>query len=176
MVNDEFYTPSKTIIDELKIYGYDGLFRDKTIYLPCDYDATLPYIKKEVKKVLNTVGNLKIEVINQYNIYKVVPELFNQQEIINGPRNCQFVAYLAEHKKEFGIKDIFISGYDVLTGDGLKFQDAPFNLFDIIITNPPFSQMQEWIKKIIEFKRGGGGFYFFSSSINLNDYIRFSLF
>ena len=29
--NDEFYTQSKTIIDELKYYGYDGLFKDKTI-------------------------------------------------------------------------------------------------------------------------------------------------
>ena len=49
MVNDEFYTPAKTIIDELKYYGYDGFFKGKTIYLPCDYDATLPYIKKEIK-------------------------------------------------------------------------------------------------------------------------------
>ena len=33
---DEFYTPANTIINELKYYGYDGLFKGKTIYLPCD--------------------------------------------------------------------------------------------------------------------------------------------
>lgn len=176
MANDEFYTPAKTIIDELKYYGYDGLFRGKTIYLPCDYDATLPYIKKEVKRVTHIEGALGIELTNDVVIYKVVPELFNQEEAENGPRNCQFVAYLTEHKEDFGIKDIYISGYNALTGDGLRFQDAPFELFDIIITNPPFSQMDEWIQKIIEFKNNGGEFIFLAPLSILTNTFAFPFF
>lgn len=48
-INDEFYTPAEIIINELKWYGYDGFFEGKTIYLLCDYDATLLYIKKKLK-------------------------------------------------------------------------------------------------------------------------------
>ena len=176
MVNDEFYTPAKTIIDELKYYGYDGLFKGKTIYLPCDYDATLPYIKKEVKRITHVEGALGIELTSDVVIYKVVPELFDQEEAEKGPRNCQFVAYLAEHKEDFGIKDIYISGYNALTGDGLKFQDAPFELFDVIITNPPFSQMDEWIEKIIEFKRNGGEFIFLAPLSVLTNTFAFPFF
>lgn len=160
MVNDEFYTPAKTIIDELKYYGYDGMFRGKTIYLPCDYDATLPYIKKEIKQVeFEFLGSMATEDVV---VYKVVPELFTEEEKNQGPRNCQFVAYLTEHKEDFGIKDIYISGYDAINKKGLRFQDAPFEAFDIIITNPPFSQMPEWIEKIIKFKNKGGHFIFLS--------------
>lgn len=158
MVNDEFYTPAKTIIDELKYYGYDGLFKGKTIYLPCDYDATLPYIKKEIKQVeFEFLGSVATEDVV---VYKVIPELFTEEEKNQGPRNCQFVAYLTEHKEDFGIKDIYISGYDALTGKGLRFQNAPFEAFDVVITNPPFSQMEEWITKIIDFKNKGGHFIF----------------
>lgn len=158
MVNDEFYTPAKTIIDELKYYGYDGLFKGKTIYLPCDYDATLPYIKKEIKQVeFEFLGSVATEDVV---VYKVIPELFTEEEKNQGPRNCQFVAYLTEHKEDFEIKDIYISGYDALTGKGLRFQNAPFEAFDVVITNPPFSQMKEWITKIIDFKNKGGHFIF----------------
>ena len=157
-INDEFYTPAETIINELKWYGYDGLFKDKTIYLPCDYDATLPYVKKEIKTVKSVSG--LIEFSDEVTIYKVMPELFKEEDKDNYPRNCQFIAYLTEHKEDFGIKDIYISGYDALTGEGLRFQDAPFEEFDVIITNPPFSQMDEWINKIIEYKNKGGEFIF----------------
>lgn len=159
-INDEFYTPAETIINELKWYGYDGYFKNKTIYLPCDYDATLPYIKKEIKKIDIPEGQLKIGMNDEVTIFKVVPELFTEEERDNGPRNCQFVAYLTEHKEDFGIKDIYISGFDALTGEGMRFQDAPFKLFDVIITNPPFSQMDEWIEKIVKFGKKGGKFIF----------------
>ena len=173
-INDEFYTPAKTIIDELKYYGYDGFFQGKTIYLPCDYDATLPYIKKEVKQV--EWECLGMPVYDDVVVYKVMPELFTEEEKNNGPRNCQFVAYLTEHKDDFGIKDIYISGYDALTGKGLKFQDAPFDCFDIIITNPPFSQMDEWIDKIIKFKNKGGKFIFLAPLSILTNTYAFSYF
>ena len=174
MANDEFYTPAKTIIDELKYYGYDGFFKGKTIYLPCDYDATLPYIKKEIRTVKTIEGFLEFE--DKITIYKVVPELFTEEEKNNGPRNCQFIAYLTEHKDDFGIKDIYISGYDALTGKGLRFQDAPFDAFDIIITNPPFSQLDEWIAKIIEFKRKGGQFIFLAPLSILTNTFAFKYF
>ncbi|MGD9604637.1 MAG: adenine-specific methyltransferase EcoRI family protein [Bacilli bacterium] len=157
-INDEFYTPAESIINELKWYGYDGEFKGKTIYLPCDYDATLPYLKKEIKNIKSVDGFLEFN--DEVTIYKVMPELFTEEDKKNTPRNCQFVAYLTEHKSDFGIKDIFISGYDALTGMGLRFQDAPFEQFDIIITNPPFSQMNEWINKIIDFEKKGGQFIF----------------
>ncbi|MGD9679483.1 MAG: adenine-specific methyltransferase EcoRI family protein [Vulcanibacillus sp.] len=173
-INDEFYTPAESIINELKWYGYDGEFRRKTIYLPCDYDATLPYIKKEVKNTKSIDGFLEFN--DEVTIYKVMPELFTEEDKKNTPRNCQFVAYLAEHKDDFGIKDIFISGYDALTGKGLRFQDAPFNEFDIIITNPPFSQMNEWINKIIDFSKKGGEFIFLAPLSILTNTFAFTYF
>lgn len=168
-INDEFYTPAETIINELKWYGYDGEFRDKTIFLPCDYDATLPYIKKEIKHVKTIDGFLEFD--DEITIFKVIPDLFTDDDKKNTPRNCQFVSYLTEHKDDFGIKDIYISGYDAITGEGLKFQDAPFNQFDVVITNPPFSQIDEWIKKIIEFASSGGKFLFLAPlSITTNTF------
>jgi hypothetical protein len=174
IVNDEFYTPSETIINELKWYGYDGEFKGKTIYLPCDYDATLPYIKKEIKKVKSLSGFLEFN--DEIEIYKVMPDLFTENDKINAPRNCQFVAYLTEHKEDFGIKNIFISGFDALTGKGLKFQDAPFDQFDIIITNPPFSQMEDWINKIISFSNKGGQFIFLAPLSILTNTFAFQYF
>jgi len=159
-VSDEYYTPAQTIINELKYYGYDGFFKGKTIYLPCDYDATLPYIKKEIKTITHVEGPMKIEFNDEYEIYKVVPELFTEKEKNNVPRKCQFVAYLTEHKEDFEIKDIYVSGYDPVSDCGMKFQNAPFELFDIIITNPPFSQIEDWINKIVEFEKKGGKFCF----------------
>lgn len=133
------------------------------------YDATLPYIKKEIRKITTIDGFL--EFTDEVTIYKVMPELFTEDDRTNAPRNCQFVAYLTEHKEDFGIKDIYISGYNALTGEGLKFQDAPFDAFDVIITNPPFSQMNEWITKIIQFSKTGGKFLFLAPlSITTNTF------
>ena len=173
-VNDEFYTPTETIINELKYYGYDGYFNGKTIYLPCDYDATLPYIKKEIKKVEKIYGIARWE--EEIEIYKVMPEQFTENDSKLVPRNCQFVAYLTEHKKDFGIKDIYISGYDAISQKGLKFQNAPFECFDVIITNPPFSQMEEWIEKIIKFKNKGGKFIFLAPLSILTNVFSFKYF
>lgn len=168
-INDEFYTPAATIINELKYYGYDGLFKNKRIYLPCDYDATLPYLKEEVIKLKAKQGLLEFE--DNITIYRVLPQLFTENDKKNTPRKCQFIAYLIEQKEAFGIKDIFISGYDALTEQGLKFQNAPFNDFDVIITNPPFSQMNEWIDKIVDFGKLGGKFLFLAPlSITTNTY------
>lgn len=170
-INDEFYTPAETIINELKWYGYDGFFKNKTIFLPCDYDATLPYIKKEINKVTKIEGQISLDGFNEVEIFKVVPELFTDEDEKNVPRNCQFVSYLTEHKKDFGIKNIYISGFDAITKEGTRFQDAPFELFDIIITNPPFSQMNEWIQKIAEFSKKGGKFLFLAPlSITTNTF------
>ena len=175
-VNDEFYTSAETIINELKWYGYDGFFKDKTIYLPCDFDATLPYIKKEIRTITQIDGILKLELTKEIEIYKVLPELFKKEDLENIPRNCQFVAYLTEHIKDFGIKDIYISGYDAITKKGTKFQDAPFELFDIIITNPPFSQMEDWINKIVSFGNKGGQFLFLAPLSILTNTFAFSYF
>lgn len=173
-INDEFYTPAETIINELKWYGYDGFFKNKTIYLPCDYDATLPYIKKEIKTIKTVSGML--EFSEEVTIYKVMPELFTEEDKFSGPRNCQFVAYLTEHKEDFGIKDIYISGYDAISGEGLRFQDAPFEEFDVVITNPPFSQMQEWIEKIIDYSKKGGEFLFLAPLSILTNTFAFPFF
>lgn len=126
--------------------------------MPCDYDATLPYVRKEIKKT-KTVNGFP-EFTDEVTIYKVMPKMFTEVDRLNTPKNCQFVSYLTEHKDDFGIKDIFISGYDAVSKDGLKFQDAPFKEFDIIITNPPFSQIEDWINKIVDFAQNGGKFIF----------------
>ena len=95
------------------------------------YEYLEQYVKKEIKTVKSVSGF--IEFSDEVTIYKVMPELFKEEDKDNYPRNCQFIAYLTEHKEDFGIKDIYISGYDALTGEGLRFQDAPFEEFDVFL-------------------------------------------
>lgn len=63
--------------------------------------------------------------------------------------NNQFVKYLNDRKEEFGIKSITASGYNPKTGKGIKFQDIDYSKYDICVTNPPFSLMDEFVKCLL---------------------------
>ena len=63
--------------------------------------------------------------------------------------NNNFAKYLNEKKEEFGIKSITVSGYNPKTGKGIKFQDVDYSQYDICITNPPFSLMDEFVKCLL---------------------------
>ena len=49
------------------------------------------------------------------------------------------------HADAYGIKSISVSGYNPATGKGVQFQDVDYSKFDLVITNPPFSQFREFI-------------------------------
>lgn len=61
-----------------------------------------------------------------------------------------FIKYLVIQAEEYGIKKLFVSGYNHKTEAGTKFQDVDFTQYDIVITNPPFSLINEFIAKLIE--------------------------
>ena len=73
--------------------------------------------------------------------------------------NCNFAKFLNAVKDDWGIKKVSWSGYnpnDSKNTKGLKnfirFQDVDFKKYDVIITNPPFSQFREFIKQLIDSK------------------------
>ena len=66
---------------------------------------------------------------------------------------CQFVYYLLNQAEESGIRSISVSGYNPKTNEGVRFQDIDYCHYDVIITNPPFSQFDEFIDLLIKNKK-----------------------
>ena len=58
---------------------------------------------------------------------------------------CNFVKFLVAHADAYGIKSISVSGYNPANGKGVKFQDVDYSKYDLVITNPPFSQFRDFI-------------------------------
>lgn len=58
---------------------------------------------------------------------------------------CNFVKFLVSHAEAYGIKSVSVSGYDPVSGRGVKFQDVDYSKYDIVITNPPFSLFRDFI-------------------------------
>ena len=64
--------------------------------------------------------------------------------------NCNFVKFLIAHADDYGIASIAVSGYNPATGDGIRFQDIDYSKYDLVITNPPFSQFREFIATLFK--------------------------
>ena len=52
---------------------------------------------------------------------------------------CNFVKFLVAHADDYDIMSISVSGYNSETDEGVKFQDIDYSKYDLVITNPPFS-------------------------------------
>ena len=52
--------------------------------------------------------------------------------------------------EEWGFRSISVSGYNPKTNEGVRFQDIDYSYYDVIITNPPFSQFDEFIDLLIK--------------------------
>ncbi len=139
--NDEFYTLFEDIAAELPLYREQ--LRGKRILCPCDwdesYDEALVYKEEGYVAPTNllSVGGSVKKIDVAQSAEKVERDL--------GSVKCNFVKFLVSHAEAYGIKSISVSGYDPATGKGVRFQDIDYSNYDVVITNPPFSQFREFI-------------------------------
>lgn len=138
--DDEFYTLYEDIAAELP--NYKEQLRGKRIICPCDWDESLDealvYASEEY-----VAGN---DLFSGGTV-KIIDSDKTDNKIMKDIRavNCNFVKYLLSHAEDWGIESVAVSGYNPATGEGVKFQDIDYSNYDVVITNPPFSQFREFI-------------------------------
>ena len=139
--NDEFYTMFEDIAAELP--KYKEQFRGKRIICPCDWDESF-----EEALVSNDEGYVAPHNLISYGgtVKRIdVDKTKDKIERNISTVKCNFVKFLVAHAEAYGIKSISVSGYNPNTGEGVRFQDLDYSKYDIVITNPPFSQFREFI-------------------------------
>lgn len=145
---DEYYTLYEDIAAELP--QYKEFFKGKRIICPCDWDESykeaLVYKEAEYIAPINlfSVGG----TVKEISIEKSKEKL---ERSLDGVK-CNFVKFLVAHAEEYGIKSVSVSGYNPVSGEGVRFQDIDYNNYDIVITNPPFSQVIEFFDIMMEYK------------------------
>jgi hypothetical protein len=144
--NDEFYTLYEDISAEVS--QYKEQLRDKRILCPCDWDESLEgelvYSSKKYVQPNNLIepgGTIK-EVYIPGSKDKIIKDI----NLVK----CNFVKFLVAHAEDYGIRSIYVSGYNPETGEGVRFQDIDYSNYDIVITNPPFSLFRELITIMFE--------------------------
>ena len=162
--NDECYTSMADILDELSRWAELGKFKGKRVICPCDWD-----IVKD-----SDIYSIEIDYSDGFDVYansvkkkpKVVYTLFELDgdrlvkervelkedevdEFLRDKLTCNFVRTLTQNAQAWGIKSITASGYNPDLGKGVKFQEVDFSKYDVVITNPPFSQYPAFMKAIV---------------------------
>lgn len=146
---DEYYTLYEDIAAELP--NYKEQLKGKRIICPCDWDESfqeaLVYKEEgyvaphDLISIGGTVKTLDVEKSKE----KIERDLTTVK--------CNFVKFLVAHAEAYGIKSISVSGYNPDTGEGVRFQDIDYNNYDIVITNPPFSQIIEMFDILMSFDK-----------------------
>jgi hypothetical protein len=147
--NDEFYTRMTDISYELVFYKEQ--FKGKRIICPCDWDES--FEEKVVYDSVELVSKKEIGIFNfeeQSTIKNINVEKTRIKLQKTDERKCGFISFLSQVSKEWKIKSISASGYDPLTDKGVKFQDVDYSKYDLVITNPPFSNFREFIEIMIK--------------------------
>ena len=168
--NDECYTSRQDIAAELDKWAVLGKFEGKHIICPCDWNILedidcfsitldfengfkIPTVFENkfyrMPKIYYTIFDL-LETDNKKVVQHIVtvPEKEVDEFLRNKVKN-NFLRELISIAKESGIKSITASGYDPKTDRGIKFQDVDYSKYDICITNPPFSIMDEFVKTLL---------------------------
>lgn len=139
--DDEFYTLFEDIAAELP--SYKDQLKGKRILCPCDWDESyneeIVYSAEEEipgYSLLDHGGTIKkIDLLQSNSIAK--EKLENTK--------CNFVKFLLSHADTYGFSSLSVSGYNPENGEGVRFQDIDYSKYDLVITNPPFSQFREFI-------------------------------
>ncbi len=145
-VDDEYYTLFEDIAGEVP--NYKDQLRGKRILCPCDWDESLDEILVYADQEEVIASNLLAEgcTIKHVDTDLSKHGIERSLDIIR----CNFVKFLVAHAEDYGIASIAVSGYDPATGKGVRFQDIDYSRYDLVITNPPFSQFREFIATLFE--------------------------
>jgi hypothetical protein len=134
------------IADEVSLYLPQ--LRGKRILCPCDWDESYneEIVYKEEGYVLERDLFAAEGTIKNIDIAKTREKIEKRMDLVK----CQFVYYLLNQAEEWGIRSISVSGYNPNTNEGVRFQDIDYSYYDVIITNPPFSQFDEFIDLLVK--------------------------
>ena len=146
--DDEFYTLYEDVANEVS--RYKEQLTGKKILCPCDWDES--YNEEIVYKEEGFVGPSNLldsgGTIKKINIKASKEKIEKELSLIK----CNFVKFLVAHADAYGIKSISVSGYNPATGKGVRFQNVDYSKYDLVITNPPFSQFREFIDTMFKNK------------------------
>ena len=139
--NDEFYTIYDDIAAELP--NYKEYLRGKRILCPCDWDESFEeqIVDSDGTEVLSNDLFNDSNFVKDININETKKSFEKKIDLIK----CNFIKFLVSHAEDYEIKSISVSGYDPINQKGIRFQDIDYSKYDVVITNPPFSQFREFI-------------------------------
>ena len=139
--NDEFYTIYDDIANELP--NYKEYFKGKRILCPCDWDESFEeqIVYSDGTEVFSNDLFNDSNFVKDININETKKSFEKKIDLIK----CNFIKFLVSHAEDYEIKSISVSGYDPINQKGIRFQDIDYSKYDVVITNPPFSQFREFI-------------------------------
>lgn len=139
--DDEFYTIYADIAEELP--NYRNQLKGKRIICPCDWDESFEeqIVYSDGTEVLSNDLFNDNNFVKDININETKKSFEKKIDLIK----CNFIKFLVSHAEDYEIKSISVSGYDPINQKGIRFQDIDYSKYDVVITNPPFSQFREFI-------------------------------
>jgi len=142
----EFFTLYADIAAELP--HYKTQMKGKRILCPCDWDESLDEVLVYASEDAVAASNLFAKgcTVKHVDADKSKRRIERSIDLIK----CNFVKFLVAHAEDYGIASIAVSGYRPATGHGVRFQDIDYSKYDMVITNPPFSQFRELIATLFE--------------------------
>ncbi len=144
--DDEFFTLYEDVANEVSLYKKQ--LKRKKIICPCDWDES--YNEEIVFKEEGFVASSNLldkgGTIKKIDIQASKKKIEKPLALIR----CNFVKFLVAHADAYGIKSISVSGYNPANGKGVKFQDVDYSKYDLVITNPPFSQFRDFINTMFK--------------------------
>lgn len=144
--DDEYFTLWEDIASELP--SYKAQLRGKRILCPCDWDESLDEILVYANEDTVTASHLFARgcTVKHVDADRSKDRIERSIDTIN----CNFVKFLVAHAEDYGIASIAVSGYNPATCAGVRFQGIDYSRYDLVITNPPFSQFREFIATLFE--------------------------
>jgi len=145
-VDDEFFTLYEDIASEVP--NYRAQLRGKRILCPCDWDESLDEVLVYANEETVAASNLLATrcTIKHVDTDRSKDRIERDIDIIK----CNFVKFLVAHADDYEIASIAVSGYNPATDEGVRFQDIDYAKYDLVITNPPFSQFREFIATLFK--------------------------
>jgi hypothetical protein len=144
--DDEYLTLYEDISSEVS--RFKSQLRNKNILCPCDWDES--YDGELVFKEEGYVGPSTLfdkgGTIKSIDLKRSKKKIEKKLQHIK----CNFIKFLVSHADDYKIKSISVSGYNPKNKRGVKFQDIDYSKYDLVITNPPFSQFRDFIEILIK--------------------------
>ena len=139
--DDEFYTIYADIAEELP--NYRNQLKGKRILCPCDWDESFEeqIVYSDGTEVFSNDLFNDSNFVKDININETKKSFEKKIDLIK----CNFIKFLVSHAEDYEIKSISVSGYDPINQKGIRFQDIDYSKYDVVITNPPFSQFREFV-------------------------------